>query len=147
MKLESTLSALAGLHSGEVVYVCTGSDVADRIPREAITISVDGAWSPAPATFALLTTRPASVTPADIVVSTGRYGLDRPFVILVRTGSGSGKAGSNILAVSDEASPVEIGRALAGHIRSSPDRDGRYLSISGSSGPAGSSDRPVRPSG
>jgi hypothetical protein len=115
VKLESNLSALAGLHSGEVVYLCAGNEVAQRLPRDAVTISVDGAWSPAPASFALLTTSPTSVSPADVVVSTGRFALDCPFVIRVRAGSGSAKNG-NVLAVTGDASPVEIGRALAEHL-------------------------------
>jgi trehalose 2-sulfotransferase len=112
-RFESTLAGLAGMHSGEVVYVCLGNDVADRIPRDAVTISVDGARSPAPASFALLTTRTASGPPADVVVTIGRFALDRPFVIPVR--AGTGPAG-NKLALPGDASPLELGRALAEHL-------------------------------
>jgi trehalose 2-sulfotransferase len=112
-RFESTLTGLAGLHSGEVVYVCVGDDVSDRIPRDAVTISVDGARSPAPASFALLTTKSASAVPADVVVTIGRFALNRPVVIPVRAGTA---LGPNLLAVSAGASPIEIGRALADHL-------------------------------
>ncbi len=39
-KRESTLAALAGMHSGEVIYVCAGRVRSDRIPRDGVTIAV-----------------------------------------------------------------------------------------------------------
>jgi LPS sulfotransferase NodH len=115
-KLESNLSALTGIHSGEAVYLCAGNEVSERIPRDAITISVDGAWSPAPASFALLTTKPETVPAADVVVTTGHFALDCAFVIRARTGSGED---SNVLRVAHDAGPIEIARAFASHLGAS----------------------------
>ena len=56
-KSEGTFASLAGLHAGEPIYVCTGRRT--DIPRDAITISVDGAPSPEPASYALFSRTPA----------------------------------------------------------------------------------------
>jgi LPS sulfotransferase NodH len=117
-KRESTLAALAGLHAGETVYVCTGRVATDRIPRDAVTISVDGAWSPAPASFALLTRERGSIPKADATLPVGKIAIDHPFTVpcLLGTGSGGAVAQRNRLAVGSDASPKEMARALAVHL-------------------------------
>ena len=119
-KRESTLAAFAGLHAGEVIYVCAGRVVADRIPRDAITIAVDGSWSPRPASYALLTRKPQSVPSADVVMPIGSVDVEHPFVVrcLLDRKSG-GSAAQNRLTVEDGRSAPEIGRALAAHLGAS----------------------------
>jgi LPS sulfotransferase NodH len=117
-KRESTLAALAGLHTGDTVYVCTGRVATDRIPRDAVTISVDGAWSPAPASFALLTREHGSIPKADAALPVGKIAIEHPFTVpcLLDTGPAEAVAQRNRLAVASDASPKEMARALAVHL-------------------------------
>jgi hypothetical protein len=117
-KRESTLTALAGLHAGETVYVCTGRVATDRVPRDAVTISVDGAWSPAPASFALLTREHGSIPKADIALPVGQIAIEHSFTVpcLLGTGSAQAVAQRNRLALDNDASPKEMARALAAHL-------------------------------
>ena len=119
-KRESTLEALAGLHAGEVVYVCAGRVAADRIPRNAVTIAVDGAWSPAPASYALLTRSPRSVPFADVAVPVGNVPVEHSFVVRCLLGHGDSSVHvQNRLTVGTDTSPVGLGRALAAHLGAS----------------------------
>jgi LPS sulfotransferase NodH len=81
VKREATFAALAGLYGGETIWVCSGRVPVERVPTQAVTISVDGAVSPAPASFALLTRAPASTPAADVVVTVGRLPVDHPYVV------------------------------------------------------------------
>jgi hypothetical protein len=119
-KRESTLASLAGLHAGEVVYVCAGRVTADRIPHDAVTISVDGSWSPSPASYALLTRRPKTVPWADVAVPIGTVSVEHPFIVRCLLDRGAdGTANQNRLTVGSDRSPAEIGRALAAHLGAS----------------------------
>jgi hypothetical protein len=119
-KRESTLESLAGLHAGETVYVCAGRVASDRIPRDAVTIAVDGSWSPLPASYALLTRRPSSAPAADVVIPIGRVPAEHSFVVrcLLDTRDGAPPP-RNRLKVEAGATPAEIGRALAAHLGAS----------------------------
>ncbi len=117
-KRESTLAALAGLPRGERVIVCTGRVPVDQVPRDAVTIAVDGAASPLPASYALLT-RPVATTPAaGVVVTAGRIPVEHGFVVPCVLHRG-GPPARNQLAVDDGAGPVEIAAALAAHLGAS----------------------------
>ncbi len=119
-KHESTLAALEGLHSGEVIYVCAGRIASDRIPRDAITIAVDGSWSPAPASYAVLTRRPRSVPIADVVIPIGSVPVEHSFVVRCLLDRRTGEAGvRNRLSVTSDPSPAGIGRSLAAHLGAS----------------------------
>jgi trehalose 2-sulfotransferase len=116
-KRESTLAALAGLHAGETVYICAGPVAVDRVPRDAVTIALDGAWSPAPASYALLTRTPAKPPSANVVVTTGPTAVDHPFVVRCLLDRGSGGTGRrNRLPVGCDESPRGIALALAEHL-------------------------------
>jgi hypothetical protein len=117
-KRESTLAGLAQLHKGEAVYVCAGRAPVDRIPRDAITISVNGAWSPSPASFALLTRTPTFTPRADVLLTVGDLKADHPFLVpcLLDGGSAQRLATRNALPLRPDASPVEIARDLARHL-------------------------------
>ncbi len=119
-KRESTLESLAGLHAGEPVYVCTGRVTSDRIPRDAVTIAVDGSWSPSPASYALLTRKPTSAPAADVVIPVGRVPAEHSFVVrcLLDTRHGAPPA-RNRLRVETGATPADIGKALAAHLGAS----------------------------
>ena len=47
-KRESTLAAFAGMHAGEVIYVCTGRVVADRVPATQSPLRSTDAGRPRP---------------------------------------------------------------------------------------------------
>ena len=117
-KRESTLAALAGLHAGETVYVCAGPVAVDRVPRDAVTIALDGAWSPAPASYALLTRPPAKAPSADVVVTIGPTAIDHPFVVrcLLDRGFGGTTACRNRLPVGCDETPRGIALAFAAHL-------------------------------
>ncbi len=116
-KRESTLAGLAGLHAGETIYVCAGRVPSDRIPRDAVTIAVDGSWSPTPASYAVLSRRPSSLPAADVMIPIGRVPAEHSFVVRCLLDSQDGGAPlRNRLRVEAGASPAEIGRALAAHL-------------------------------
>jgi LPS sulfotransferase NodH len=114
---EGTLAALAGAHAGETVFVCA-SGVADRVPRDAVTISVDGSASPAPATYALVTRPPAAAPSVAAVLAAPGVPVRHPWVIRYLTeqtgdcGDGAGRR----LAVPGDATPAATGAALARHL-------------------------------
>jgi trehalose 2-sulfotransferase len=117
-RLESTISALAGLHDRETVYVLGATDSSARVPVDAITISVD----PVPSTlasrasFALLT-KPSPTPAADVVVTNGRFRVDHPFVVRFRTDPGVDPGlSSNALIAPSECEPFELARAFARHL-------------------------------
>jgi hypothetical protein len=119
-KRESTLAALAGLHAGEAIYVCAGRVAADRIPRDAVTIAVDGSWSPAPASFALVTRKPRSAPSADVVVPVGNVPVEHSFVVHCLLSDGpDARPVRNRLTVGSDRSPAGIGRTLAAHLGAS----------------------------
>ena len=98
--------------------VCVGNAGLDRIPREAVTIAVDGAASPAPASYALLTRTPAVVPSASVVLTVGRVSVDHPFVVpclLARESPGSSPP-RNRVTVGSDTSPAAIAVAVATHL-------------------------------
>ena len=117
-KRESTLASLADLHKGEPVYVSSGRAPTDRIPRDAITICVNDSWSPSPASFVLLTRRPARVPRADVVLTVGDLKVEHPFVVpcLLDEGNARHRALRNTLSVRPDASPLEVAQAFADHL-------------------------------
>lgn len=119
VRREATFAALAGVHAGETVYVCTGGADAPQaqVPRDAVTITVDGAAGPKPASFALLTRRPARAPEADVVVTVGRFPVSHSFVVpcLVPTTTAAHFA-RNTLAADASATPTELAAALAAHL-------------------------------
>jgi len=120
-KRESTLAALAGLHGGETIYVCLPGGSLDRVPRDAVTIVVDGAVSPEPASYALLTRGPVSNPAAGVVLATGDVAVNHPFVIrvLLDRRSPESPPRRNQLAVGADVTPANIAAALASHLGAS----------------------------
>jgi hypothetical protein len=98
--------------------VCLGDTGLDRIPRDAVTIAVDGAASPAPASYALLTRTPAVVPSASVVLTVGPVRVDHPFVVpcLLARGAPGSRSPRNRLAVGSDASPAAIAVAMAAHL-------------------------------
>ncbi|MDQ6784314.1 MAG: Stf0 sulfotransferase family protein [Actinomycetota bacterium] len=117
-KREGTLAALAGMYAGETVYVCASNLPLDRVPRDAITIAVDGAASPQPASFALLTRSPTINPVAGVVVTIGPVSVHHSFVVrlLIDRQSPEAAVSRNRLAVGNDGGATDIAIALATHL-------------------------------
>ncbi len=118
VKRESTLAAFAGLQAGETVYVCASGLPPDRLPHDAITISVDGAASPAPASYSLLTRTPVTDPEAGVALATGPVTVNHPFLVrFLLDRELPGRAPHrNRLTVSDGARAADIAIAFARHL-------------------------------
>ena len=110
---EGTFASLAGLHAGEPLHVCTGGRA--DIARDAITISVDGAPSPEPVSYALYSRSPSRRPRAGVVVSLVDEPIDHPFVVPMRLGRDAAERGQG-LDLSPSAAAVDYAVGLAGHL-------------------------------
>jgi len=117
-KRESNLAAFSGLHDGETIYICTSETAEDRVPRDAITIAINGAPSPLPASYALVTENTATAPQAGVVFTTGEVSVAHPFVVrflLDQQGPGA-LVGHNRLPLGNDKSEAGIAMALALHL-------------------------------
>lgn len=117
-KRESTLAALAGLHKDETIFVCVSGQPLDSLPHDAVTISVDGAASPVPASYSLLTRTPITDPAAGVVLATGAVTVNHPFIVrfLVDRGPPGGAPRRNRLIVGNRARATDIAVGLAEHL-------------------------------
>jgi len=120
-KRESTLASFAGIHSGETVYVCGGDQPESSIPRDAVTLAVNGSWSPSPASYTVVTERLERAPRSGVVFATGRFGVRHPFLVYCKLHHKDDLQGGppNSLGVDHEARPQEVAVALARHLGAS----------------------------
>lgn len=117
-KRESNLAAFLGLHHGETIYICTSPTAEDRVPRDSVTIAINGAHSPLPASYALITENTATAPQAGVVFTTGDVSVAHPFVVRFLLDQQGPRAvvGRNRLHLGNDKSETGIAVALALHL-------------------------------